>query len=60
MPNKIWETRPENLREGELIAWALTEVARAIDEHYDEMTAATREAALEIRDGLTPISVSID
>ena len=48
--NDIWESRPQGLGDAALIAWALTEIAAAIRQHYHAIgtgDAATPMGAIE-------------
>lgn len=68
MANEIWEARPEGLKDAELVAWALTEVAAAIRKHYYWMGTANAASpmgaveflAKEVRDGCTIIGGALD
>jgi hypothetical protein len=66
--NDIWKYRPEDLSETELIAWALTEVATAINQHWHWMgttDASTPMGATEvlgeaIKEGCQMLASSIE
>jgi hypothetical protein len=47
MKNEIWDRRPLDVPDEQLIAWALTELALAIHCHYDAITEKIRETELE-------------